>query len=164
MAEARFEERVYTRTERPMGDRSIPTILADLLGQFTTLLRQESQLARAELSENMSRAVMGIALAGAAAVLFIPALVILLAAGVYGLAEGLGWSMWLSALVVGAAALIVGVILLLIGMSRLKAKALMPNKTITQLQEDAAMAKRQMSAEPVTETKVEGSYGYQRAA
>jgi len=163
MAEARFEERVYTRVEQPMNGRSIPTILADLLGQFTTLLRQESQLARTELSENLSRAVMGIAMAAGAAVLLVPALVILLASGVYGLSEGLGWPMWMSALVVGGVTLLVGVILVLIGVSRLKARALMPNKTIKQLQEDAAMAKRQMNAEPSVETKVE-SHGYQRAA
>jgi hypothetical protein len=104
-------------------------------------------------------------MAAGAAVLLVPSLVILLAAGVYGLAEGAGWPMWMSALVVGGIAFIVGLILVAIGVSRLKARALMPNKTIKQLQEDAAMAKRQMSAEPVVvETQVRSQHGYQRAA
>jgi hypothetical protein len=38
--------------------RSIPEIFTDLLSQFTTLLRKESQLARAEMSEKMSKVAM----------------------------------------------------------------------------------------------------------
>jgi hypothetical protein len=104
-------------------------------------------------------------MAAGAAVLLLPALVILLMAGVYGLAEGLGWSMWLSALVVGAAALTIGLIVVAIGASRLRPSALTPNKTIKQLQEDAAMAKRQMSSEPgVVQPLNRGANGYEQAA
>jgi Putative Actinobacterial Holin-X, holin superfamily III len=169
MAEARFEERTYTRTERTDYGRSIPGILTDLLTQFTTLLRQESELARTELSEKVSQAVMGIALAVGAAILLLPALVILLMAGMFGLSEGADWPMWLSALVVGGAALIIGLILVAVGVSRLKPRALMPDKTIKQLQEDAAMAKRQMSSEPVVVQPLRGdqpgsAHGYDQAA
>ena len=137
--------------------RSIPGIVIDLIGQFTTLLRQESKLARAEISENVNRALIGIVMAIAAAVLLIPALVILLMAGVYGL-EAAGFASYWAALIVGGAAVVVGVVLLLIGVSRLKAKNLIPTKTIHQLQEDAALAKRQMSGGE------EGQDGFQRAA
>jgi Putative Actinobacterial Holin-X, holin superfamily III len=165
MAEARFEERVYTRSERADYGRSIPGILSTLIGQFTTLLRQESELARTEMSEKISSAVMGVVMAIGAVVLLLPALVILLMAGVYGLAEGAGWSMWLSALVVGAAAFIIGLIVVAIGASRLKPSALKPEKTIKQLQEDAAMAKRQMSSEPaVVQPLNRGGHGYDQAA
>jgi uncharacterized membrane protein YqjE len=165
MAEARYEERVYTRTARADYGRSIPGILSELISQFTTLVRQESELARTELSEKIGSALMGVAMAAGAAVLLLPALVILLMAGVYGLAEGLGWSMWLSALVVGAAALTIGLIVVAIGASRLRPSALTPNKTIKQLQEDAAMAKRQMSSEPGTVQPLNrGANGYDQAA
>jgi len=165
MAEARFEERVYTRSERADYGRSIPGILSTLIGQFTTLVRQESELARTELSEKIGSAMMGIAMAVGSVVLLLPALVILLMAAVYGLAEGLGWSMWLSALVVGAVALIIGLIVVAVGASRLKPSALLPNKTIKQLQEDAAMAKRQMSSEPsVVQPLNRGGHGYDQAA
>ena len=60
--------------------RSIPGIVIDLIGQFTTLLRQESQLARAEISENLNRALIGVVMAVAAAVLLIPALVVMASA------------------------------------------------------------------------------------
>ena len=137
--------------------RTIPGIVIDLIGQFTTLLRQESQLARAEISENLNRALTGVVMAVAAAVLLIPALGILLLAGVYGL-EAAGFAPYWSALIVGGAAVVVGAVLMLIGINRLKAKNLMPSKTIHQLQEDAALAKRQMNSEQ------EGTDGFQRAA
>jgi hypothetical protein len=138
-------------------ERSIPGIVIDLLNQFTTLLRQESQLARAEISENVNRAIMGMVMALVAAVLLIPALVILLLAAVYGL-EAAGLASYWAALAVGGAAVIIGAILLLIGINRLKAKNLMPRKTINQLQEDAALAKRQVNGEEGT------GNGFQRAA
>jgi hypothetical protein len=137
--------------------RSIPGIVIDLIGQFTTLLRQESRLARAEISENLNRALTGVVMAVAAAVLLIPALVILLLAGVYGL-EAAGFAPYWSALIVGGAAVVVGAVLMLIGINQLKAKNLIPSKTIHQLQEDAALAKRQMNSEQ------EGTDGFQRAA
>jgi uncharacterized membrane protein len=59
-----------------------------------------------------------------------------------------------SALIVGGAALVIGLILMIVGLSRLKAKNLVPQKTINQLQEDASVAKRQVRADD----------GYQRAA
>jgi len=165
MAEARYEERVYTRTERPDYGRSIPGILSDLIGQFTTLLRQETELARTEMSEKISSALMGVAMAAGAAVLLLPALVILLMAGVYGLSEGLEWPMWMSSMIVGGAALIIGLIIVAIGASRLKPSALKPEKTIKQLQEDAAMAKRQMSSDPtVVQPFTRGGNGYDQAA
>jgi uncharacterized membrane protein YqjE len=165
MAEARYEERVYTRTERADYGRSIPRILSELISQFTTLVRQESELARTEMSEKIGSAVMGLVMAVGAAILLLPALVILLMAGVYGLSEGAQWPMWMSALVVGGAAFIIGLIVVAIGASRLKPSALKPEKTIKQLQEDAAMAKRQMGSEPpVVQPLKRGRDGYDQAA
>lgn len=66
-------------------ERSIPAILSDLLGQFPTLLRKETQLARVEMSEKLSQLGMGLALLVGGAVLLIPALVILLEAAVAAL-------------------------------------------------------------------------------
>ncbi len=157
------QERVYTRVERPLYDRSIPGILSDLLSQFTTLIRQESELARTEVSEKISRAVMGIAMAGGAAVLLVPSLVILMMAGVFGIPELTGWPLWASALVVGGGFTLIGLIVLLIGVSRLKARALIPDKTIGQVKEDAAMARRQMNSDPVVVQTGSGD-GYERAA
>jgi hypothetical protein len=108
---------------------------------------------------------MGVVMAVAAAVLLVPALVILLLAAVFGL-ETTGLEPWLCALAVGGGALLLGLIILAIGMARLRAKSLMPSRTLNQLQEDAAMARRQMKSEPAAvETETVGRRdGYERAA
>jgi hypothetical protein len=126
--------------------RSFPDIFTDLFRQTTTLLSKEGQLARAEMSEKMSQIAVGIGLLVFGAVLLIPALVILLDAGVAALVRR-GFEPPIAALIVGGAALAFGLILALIGLSRLKAKRLMPTRTIEQLQQDAAVAKHQMRSD-----------------
>ena len=124
----------------PNYQRSMPEIIGDLFAQLTILLRKEAQLARAEVSENMSGLASGLGVMVGGAVLLIPALVILLQAGVAALtAHGLA-SYW-SALIVGGIVLIVGLILLSIGMGRLKPGNLVPRKTVHQLQRDAEVAR-----------------------
>jgi uncharacterized membrane protein YqjE len=124
--------------------RSVPEILTELMGQFATLVRKEGQLARVEFSENIGQAAAGLALVIGGAVLLIPALVILLQAGVAALVERNGMSQPMAALTVGVTTLVLGLILLLIGMSRLKPERIMPRKTINQLQQDASVARQQM--------------------
>jgi hypothetical protein len=67
--------------------RSIADLLRDVIAQLTSLLRKEAQLARVELSENVSRAAVGLGLIVGGAVLLIPALVILLQAAVAALEQ-----------------------------------------------------------------------------
>jgi hypothetical protein len=131
----------YGNRNRPFTD-----ILADIFSQATTLLRKEGQLARAEMSDKISQVAVGIALLVFGAVLLIPALVILLDAAVAALVRSGILEHW-SALIVGGSALAVGLILALVGLSRLKAKRLMPERTIEQLQQDAAVAKQQMRSD-----------------
>lgn len=123
-------------------ERSVAGVVTDLLSQFTTLVRTESELARAEMTERLSKMVGGLVLVVVGAVLLIPALVILLQAAVTGL-EQTGLEPYWSALAVGGGVFLLGIILTMIGTSRLKAKRLLPSKTIHQLQEDAAAARRQ---------------------
>ena len=124
-------------------NRSIADVLRDVITQATTLLRKETELARVELSENVSRAAIGLGLIVGGAVLLIPALVILLEAAVAALEQN-GMRPAEATAIVGGCALVLGFILLAIGISRLRVKNLIPNKTIQQLQQDAAAAKQQM--------------------
>jgi hypothetical protein len=116
--------------------RPIPEIFTDLIGQVTTLIRKEGQLARAEISEKATRALTGIAMILLGAMLLIPALVILLQAAVMGLIAN-GVEPTAAALIVGGAILVIGMVLGLIGWSRVNAGALVPDKTIDQLKRDA---------------------------
>ncbi len=129
----------------PTHQRSAPEIVSDLFLQTTTLLQKEVQLARAEMSENVATAARGIGMIVAGAVLLIPALVILLQAGVSAIVERLGLPTYWSSLIVGGVVLIVGLILLLIGMNRLKMENLKPSRTVHQLQRNASVASEQMS-------------------
>lgn len=134
-----------------MNVRPIPEIFTDLVAQFTALVRKEAQLARAEISEKASQAFAGMALMLMGAILLIPALTILLQAAMAGLAEN-GMSPALASLIVGGAALVVGLVLALIGWSRVNPAALVPDKTIDQLQRGAAMARNAASATPSYDT------------
>jgi hypothetical protein len=135
-------------------ERSIPEIVMDLLNQFPTLLRKESRLARAEVSEKITQVAMGLGFLIAGAVLLVPALVVLLEAGVAAL-ERAGFEPAIAALIAGGGAFLVGIILALIGINRMKMKNLVPEKTLSQFQQDASMAKRQV---------VRSDDDYQRAA
>lgn len=136
----------------PFGDnhRSLPDILRDLVSQLTTLVRMESQLARAEISEKIGKAVGGIVLVVLGAVLLIPALVVLLEAAVAGMIDAGLEAHW-SALIVGGIALAIGVVLLLVGVNRFKTERFVPVKTIGQLQQDVSVAKHQMRHEHDTQ-------------
>jgi hypothetical protein len=125
------------------GARSIPDIFVDLFKQLATLVRTEAQLARVEASEKMAQVAGGLGLIVGGAVLLIPALVVLLQAAVSALQER-GLAAPLAASIVGGAVLVIGLIFVLVGVNRLKAKSLVPDKTIQQLQRDAVMARNQM--------------------
>jgi hypothetical protein len=124
-------------------EHSVPEIVMDLLSQFPTLVRQESRLARVEISQKITQVGLGIGLVVGGAVLLIPALVVLLEAGVAAL-ERAGFEPAVAALIAGGAALLIGIVLVLIGINRMKIENLVPDKTIHQIQQDASMAKRQV--------------------
>jgi hypothetical protein len=132
----------------PRG-RSLPQIVTDLVHQVTSLVGCEMKLARTEVSENISRAAIGLGLIVGGAVLLIPALVVLLDAAVAALIESGIAAHW-SALIVGGAALLLGLILVFVGINRLKAKNLVPSRTIEQLQRDASVAAQQVRDTHVT--------------
>jgi hypothetical protein len=125
------------------ANQSIPSIVTDLISQFTLLLRKEGELARTEMSEKITQVAVGLGMLVAGAVLMMPALVVLLFAAVAAMDDA-GMSSSAAALVVGGAVLLLGLIFVLVGMNRLKARKLVPRKTIHQLQEDVSVAKRQV--------------------
>jgi len=123
--------------------QTLPELLSSLLRQLTELMRTEGLLARAEMSEKMTLAATGLGLIVGGAILLMPALVVLLEAAVAALVDN-GLAPYWSALIVGGACFLLGLILLLIGISWLRAGRLIPDKTIQQLQRDAATARSQV--------------------
>jgi hypothetical protein len=116
--------------------RPIPEIFTDLIGQVTSLVRKEGQLARAEISEKATRALTGMAMILLGSVLLIPALVILMQAGIMGLIDN-GADPTIAALLIGGGVLLIGMVIGLVGWSWVKPTSLVPDKTIDQLKRDA---------------------------
>jgi hypothetical protein len=128
--------------------RSLPELFTSVVSQLADLVRTEGQLARAEISEKMTLAATGLGLIVGGAILLMPALVVLLEAAVAALVDN-GIAPYWAALVVGGACFLLGLILLLIGVSWIRAGRLVPDKTIHQLQRDAATARSQVRTDHV---------------
>ena len=127
------------RDERSLGD-----LFSDLSRETTTLVRQEVQLAKAELTQSATEAARGIGMLVAGGAVAYAGLLFLLLAIVFGLIEA-GWDAWLSALVVGVAAVAIGAILVLRARESLKPANLAPRRTIETLKEDQEWAKEQIT-------------------
>ena len=124
----------------PTGNRSVPELLSDALRQLTTLVRTEIQLARAEISDKASQASVGLAMLAASAAMGIAVLVVLLLA-VAAFMAAAGVSAGVAALLAAVLGAVVAAALAWTGLKRLKADALMPTRTVEQLQRDKRAAK-----------------------
>lgn len=127
------------RDERSLGD-----LFSDLSRETTTLVRQEVQLAKAELTQSATEVARGIGMLVAGGAVAYTGLLFLLLAIVFGLIEA-GWDAWLSALIVGLVVVAIGAVLVLRARESLKPANLAPQKTIETVKEDAAWAKEQIT-------------------
>jgi xanthine/uracil permease len=127
------------RDERSLGD-----LFSDLSRETTTLVRQEVQLAKAELTQSATEVARGIGMLVAGGAVAYAGLLFLLLAIVFGLIEA-GWDAWLSALVVGLVVVAIGAVLVLRARESLKPANLAPQKTVETLKEDAEWAKEQIT-------------------
>ena len=121
-------------------NKSAGGLLQDALNNVSGLVRNEVDLARAEVSENLNKAGVAIGLIAGAAIIALVALNVLAAALVAALTEaGLhaGWS----ALIVGAVLGVIAFILMNKGTNDLKLSSLAPTRTVKNVQRDAAAVK-----------------------
>lgn len=101
----------------PLELQSTGGLLTRLFGDFTSLLRNEIALVKAELTDSSNRAKAGFAaLIGAVATLLAGALA-LVAALILGLSQVM--EPWLAALIVGAAITVIGIVLLVAARKKL---------------------------------------------
>ena len=100
------------------GKKSVFSLIGDLPGLISTLIRDEIEQIKREAITRLKSAGIGIALFAGAAVFLYFAAFVLLAAAVAGLSMAL--PVWLSALIIGAFLVIIAVVLALIGLSRVK--------------------------------------------
>jgi len=123
--------------ERPIGD-----LVKQLAGQTSTLVRQEIDLAKAELAEKGRTAGKGAGLLSGAAVVGLLAAGALTACVILALAEAM--PDWLAALVVAIVLGIVAAVLALQGRNRMRAAGPpVPEQTVETVKEDVEWAKSQ---------------------
>ena len=123
--------------------RPLMALVSELWRNSATLLRDEAELAKAEISEKVSQLGSGIgSLALAGAVLFAGFLLVLLA--VVGLLAQIlpeEQAPWLAPLLVGAVVLFAGWLLLSAGRHKLTGDNLKPVRTVRSVQLDAELVK-----------------------
>jgi hypothetical protein len=104
--------------QQTVGDRSLGDLISEVTQDLSTLMRQELELAKAELQQSASRAGKGAGMLGGAAVAGYFVLLFLSVAlwWAIGSATGLGWSALIVAMIWG----IIGAVLYTMGRSSLK--------------------------------------------
>jgi uncharacterized membrane protein YqjE len=138
----------HIREERPsvgpttQDDRSLGELFSELSRETTTLVRQEVELAKTELTHKASEVGKDVGFLAAGGMVLYAGFLTLVAMLVIALAQ-LGVTWWLSALIVGVVVLLVGAMLVRTGLAALREEGMVPKQTIETLQEDAQWAKNQ---------------------
>ena len=121
--------------------------LGELFGRLTQdtsrLIRQEVRLASQEMTDKVTTIGKQMGMLAAGGGVAYGGYLFLLGALTYGLISAFGLPIWLSFLIVGAAAVIVGGLLAYKGIDTLKHVELTPHETIDTVKEDIAWAKDQ---------------------
>lgn len=127
-------------TEEQLRERPIGDLVKQLAGQTSTLVRQELDLAKAEMSQKATIAGKGAGLLGGAAVVGLLAAGALTACLILALSEVI--PDWLAALVVALVMAAIAAVLALQGRNRIRAATPpVPEQTVETLKEDVEWAK-----------------------
>ena len=121
--------------------RSLAQLVGDAFQQTGKLLQNEIDLAKAELAEKASQVASSVAFFAAGGLFVIPALTLALFALAAVLVER-GWSQSVAYLLAAVLAAIIAAVLFAVGVSRLDARHLAPDETLTQLQKDQQLARK----------------------
>jgi uncharacterized membrane protein YqjE len=124
-----------------LSDRPMSELVKQLADQTTALVRQEVELAKAELTEKGKRAGLGAGMFGGAGVVGLYAVGALTAALILVLATAIDG--WLAALIVGVAYAAVAGVLALMGRTKVQqATPAAPERTVETVKEDVEWVKQ----------------------
>jgi xanthine/uracil permease len=127
----------------PQQDRTLISLFGDLWRETQTLVHQEAQLAKAEISEKVSQVTTGAGeIAAGGAILFAGFIVLLFSAvGALELMIASEHAIWLAPLIVGVVVMVIGYIVLSRGRKQISSESLTPERTLESLNRDAQLAK-----------------------
>ncbi|MDN4639799.1 phage holin family protein [Agreia sp. PsM10] len=124
-----------TNITNPARKKSLGELLGELPGQLVTLVKDEIEGLKREITSRLAKLGVGAALFVVAALLGFFALAVLIAAAVLGLATV--FAPWLAALIVAGALLVIVAILVLVGVRSIK-KGIppVPEESVDSLKKD----------------------------
>jgi hypothetical protein len=122
-------------------ERGVAELFGQLSQDMTMLVRQEVQLARAEMSEKLSRLTANLVSVIAGGFVFYVGALALVAALILALHDLASISPWVSALIVGAVLAIAGYAMLRRGLGELKRVDLAPRRTVENIKDDVQAIK-----------------------
>jgi len=126
-------------TSPPREGRGLAELIAQLGGDVADLVRRETELVRAEVSEKINAAGKAVGDIAAGGLLLMAALLVLLQALVLALSKLMD-PIW-AALIVGLSVAAVGALLVRTGMKAISLGGLKPGRTTRQLRKDAELMK-----------------------
>jgi uncharacterized membrane protein YqjE len=132
-----------SREQQQREERSIGELFAQLSQKTTTLVRQEIQLAKVEMSQKASRVGKNVGFLVIGSVVAYTGLLAVVAAGITLLGEVIAY--WLSAAIIGVVIAAVGAVLVVKGANTLRQEEPTPRETVETLQEDKEWLKDQTS-------------------
>lgn len=124
-------------------DRSLGELFAELAKDTSTLVRQEVQLAKTEMSQKAADVGKAVGMLAVGGMVIYAGVLAILAGIIILLGRALNGNYWLSALLVGVVVAIVGYVLVQRGRTTLTNANLAPTETIATLKEDAQWTKEQ---------------------
>lgn len=128
---------------RPVEDRSLGELFGALTQDLGMLVRQETQLAKVEIQEKLSRATRDlVSLAAGGLVAWIGGLAVVTAL-ILLLIQPVGLAPWLAALVVGVVLAVIGAVMLRGGLRDLRQMDPAPRRTVESIKGDIELVKEQ---------------------
>jgi uncharacterized membrane protein YqjE len=126
--------------------RSLVGLFSDLFRETSTLVHEEAQLAKAEISEKVSQLGTGVAAIAAGGAILFAGFIVLLFAAVNALAMFLPpeHAAWLAPLIIGLIVMIAGYLSLSKGRKEFKAESLKPSRTMESLRRDTQLVKEHL--------------------
>ena len=129
--------------EETKDSRSLGELFGELARESSTLIRQEVQLAKAEMTHKATTFGKSLAFVVVAGCLAFVGFQALVASAILALAQVL--APWLAALVIGSVLAAVAGILMIKALAAMKNEGVAPSQTVETIKEDVQWAKKQMS-------------------
>jgi hypothetical protein len=127
----------------PEQERSLMSLFSDLLRETSSLVHNEAELAKVEISEKVSQVSNGLAELAIGGLIVFAGFIVTLIAIANGLAHILPPEQadWLAPLIVGVVVMVIGFIALQRGRRNVKPENLAPERTMESMRRDAQMVK-----------------------